>query len=218
MTTSDPTWRGGRLPSASQPTTPSQRERYDSLIAHAGVLLASGGEDGLTMKELSQRAGVALSTVYRYFPSKQWLILAVAVHRRWALSADSSRPVFHTGKPSERAAGWLLENFRHEQSEPLLIAAIRRAGYTADRETRAVIEQLRDGFLQNLIEDAGPFAAEQMPVLDLIVEVADQVSSRAGAGLLTQREARFRLLTVCALLDLGSETLDDLAAAAVASG
>ncbi|GLI28590.1 hypothetical protein ARHIZOSPH14_28320 [Agromyces rhizosphaerae] len=181
-------------------------------------MLESGGDEALQMKELSTRADVALSTVYRYFPSKQWLILAVAVHRRRELASDPSRPTFRDGPASERAAGWLLENFRRELAEPLFFDAVRRAGYTAGRETRGVIEQLRDGFLRHLIEDAGPFAAEQIPLLDLIVEVADQVSSRSGAGLITPREARFRLLAVCALLDLGSEAIDGLATAAVTSG
>ncbi len=218
MSPSSSAQRGERLPSASQPTTPAQRQRYDALVTEARLLLETGGDEALQMKEVSQRAGVALSTAYRYFPSKQWLILAVAVHRRWALAADPSRPVFRTGKPSERAAGWLLDNFRRELAEPLLVDAIRRAGYTAGREARVIIEQLRDGFLQHLIEDAGPFTADQIPVLDLIIEVADQVSSRSGAGLLTPREARFRLLTVCALLDLSSETIDELTTAAVTAG
>lgn len=195
----------------------AQRQRYHSLITEARALLESGGEDALQMKELSQRAGVALSTIYRYFPSKQWLILAVAVHRRRELAADPSRPLFREGKPSERAAGFLLENYRRERAEQSLVEAVRRSGYVSSRETRAVIEQLRDGFLQHLMEDAGPFTADQIPILDLIIEVADQISSRAATGLLTPREARFRVLIICAMLDLGSGTINDLATAAVAA-
>lgn len=204
-----------RLPSASQPSTPAQRRRYFALIDGARAMLESGGEEALHMKGLARHADVALSTVYRYFPSKQWLILAVAIHRRRELAGDPARATFQTGDPSERTAGFLLENFRREQAESLLIDAIRRASYAANRETRDLVEQLRDGFLQNLVEDAGPFTVEHFPILDLIVEVADQVSFRSGTGLLSPRDARFRLLLICEMLDLDSEKISDLTTAAV---
>lgn len=215
MNNSIPVRPGERFPSASQPSTPAQRQRYYRLISEARALLEGGGESALQMKEVSRRADVALSTVYRYFPSKQWLILAVAIHRRREMAADTSRPLFTTGKPSERAAGFLLENYRHELAESSFIDAIRRASYVAGRENRDLVEQLRNEFLQNLIEDAGPFTADQIPILDLLVEVADQVSSRSGAGLLSPRETRFRLLLICAMLDLSTETIDELATSAV---
>ncbi|GAA1705889.1 TetR family transcriptional regulator [Microbacterium sediminicola] len=207
--------RTEQLPSASQPSTPAQRQRYATLIAEAKSLLESGGDDALQMKELSRRTGVALSTIYRYFPSKQWLILAVAVHRRRELAADPSRILFHEGKASERVAGFLLENQRREHTEQSLIEAVRGAGYVASRDIRDVIEQLRDEFLQHLITDAGPFSADQLPILDLIIEVADQVSSRSSAGFLTAREARFRLLMICELLDLSPEHISEIATSAV---
>lgn len=43
--------------------------------------MAVGGEDMLQMKELAQRAGVSLATLYRYFPSKDHVLLAIALGR-----------------------------------------------------------------------------------------------------------------------------------------
>jgi hypothetical protein len=49
------------------PVTPAQRERYDRVVAAAEVLFA-GGEEAVQMKDLAQRAGLSLATLYRYFP------------------------------------------------------------------------------------------------------------------------------------------------------
>ncbi len=44
-------------------------------------MLAAGGEDALQMKDLSQRAGVSLATLYRYFPAKDHVLLAILLSR-----------------------------------------------------------------------------------------------------------------------------------------
>src|ERR1700760_1155324 len=64
------------------PSTPAQHDRYQRMLQMATSMLASGGEDALQMKELADRAAVSLATLYRYFPSKDHLLLAIA-HARY---------------------------------------------------------------------------------------------------------------------------------------
>ncbi|MEW5535778.1 TetR family transcriptional regulator, partial [Streptomyces virginiae] len=46
-------------------------------ILHASAQLASrGGFDAVQMREVAEAAGVALGTLYRYFPSKVHLLVA----------------------------------------------------------------------------------------------------------------------------------------------
>jgi len=44
-------------------------------------MLAAGGEDALQMKDLSQRAGVSVASLYRYFPAKDHVLLAILLSR-----------------------------------------------------------------------------------------------------------------------------------------
>ena len=64
---------------------PSARDR---ILAAATAILAAGGEDALQMKDLSQRAGVSLATLYRYFPAKDHVLLAILLSRYTAALAQ----------------------------------------------------------------------------------------------------------------------------------
>lgn len=64
-----------RVPAA--PTAPSQVVRRARILRSAAKMGAVHGYDGVQMQEVAKDAGVALGTVYRYFPSKTQLFLAV---------------------------------------------------------------------------------------------------------------------------------------------
>lgn len=53
-------------------------ERRETIIAETRKMLVEGGLEGLNMRELAERSGVAISTVYNLFSSKDQLV-AVAV-------------------------------------------------------------------------------------------------------------------------------------------
>ncbi len=55
--------------------TPSQRARRERML-QAALSLALGGYDAVQMREVAERADVALGTLYRYFPSKVHLLVA----------------------------------------------------------------------------------------------------------------------------------------------
>ena len=58
-----------------------QQARYERVIAAATQVLSEGGQEAVQMKDLAQRAGVSLATLYRYFPAKDYLLLAVSLSR-----------------------------------------------------------------------------------------------------------------------------------------
>jgi AcrR family transcriptional regulator len=51
--------------------------RHNAIIAAAGALAAEAGINAVQIEPVSQRAGVATGTVYRYFPSKTELVAAL---------------------------------------------------------------------------------------------------------------------------------------------
>jgi AcrR family transcriptional regulator len=56
--------------------TPVQQRRRRRIIDAAMALAAEGGYDAVQMREVAARADVALGTLYRYFPSKEQLLIA----------------------------------------------------------------------------------------------------------------------------------------------
>ena len=61
--------------------TPVQRRRRQRIVAAAVALAADGGYDAVQMREVALRAEVALGTLYRYFASKEHLLVsALAEH------------------------------------------------------------------------------------------------------------------------------------------
>jgi TetR/AcrR family transcriptional regulator, cholesterol catabolism regulator len=67
--------------------TPSQRARRDEIIRVAMQLLEQRDYDRIQIREVAEAAGVALGTLYRYFPSKEQLYAHVLVS--WSESFDT---------------------------------------------------------------------------------------------------------------------------------
>lgn len=62
---------------AAAPSSPSQKARHRHILRAAANLAAENGLDRVQMHEVAKEAGVAISTLYRYFPSKTYLFTAV---------------------------------------------------------------------------------------------------------------------------------------------
>ncbi len=56
--------------------TPVQRQRRHRIVAAAVALAADGGYEAVQMREVAVRADVALGTLYRYFASKEHLLVS----------------------------------------------------------------------------------------------------------------------------------------------
>jgi AcrR family transcriptional regulator len=67
--------------------TAAQLERRRRVLAAVVDLVAAGRLDDVGMKEVAERSGVALGTIYRYFASRDHLAAAALVE--WAGSLDA---------------------------------------------------------------------------------------------------------------------------------
>jgi TetR/AcrR family transcriptional regulator, cholesterol catabolism regulator len=70
--------------------TRNQAARRERVIRAARELAAEGGYDAVQMRDVAARGEVALGTIYRYFPSKDALLLAVMVQWLGDLEAGVS--------------------------------------------------------------------------------------------------------------------------------
>ena len=61
----------------AEPTSPDQKERYQRILRAAARHGAAKGLERMQMLDVARDAGVAIATLYRYFPSKTHLFTAL---------------------------------------------------------------------------------------------------------------------------------------------
>jgi AcrR family transcriptional regulator len=192
------------------PSTQAQHDRYQRMLQMATAMLASGGEDALQMKELAERAVVSLATLYRYFPSKDHLLLAITRSRyeNALRRVASEQPRGVTVR--ERVTGHLLREFRAEQRDQRLTAALVRVATDIRPEYQPVIadiQQLHLRVLEHVATAGGPVDAGLRRRLLIVLDVFGAATGRWLAGVSSAAEARFQIRVGCYLLgDIGKET------------
>lgn len=62
-----------------RPTQVRSRQRFEQVLDAAGALIVERGLGPITMTDIAERAGMAVTAVYRYFPSKQSVVRELAL-------------------------------------------------------------------------------------------------------------------------------------------
>ena len=111
---------------AAEPSSPRQKARHQKILRVAADLAAQNGLDHVQMAEVAKEAGVALGTLYRYFPSKIYLFTAVMADQvEWL---DRNAPVPDADRDPEEAVHALLVNAgRRLLRRPALAAALMQS-------------------------------------------------------------------------------------------
>ncbi len=120
--------------------TPSQRARRERILDAAVELAAEGGYDAVQMREVAERAEVALGTLYRYFPSKTHLLVS-AMGRTFAQLRDNARVgAGSAGTARERVYRVVATVTRFLAANRRLSGAMLRALMAADASAAAEVE------------------------------------------------------------------------------
>jgi AcrR family transcriptional regulator len=115
------------MPAATRPEgalTRSQAARRERVIRAALELGAEGGYDAVQMRDVATRADVALGTIYRYFPSKDALLLGVMVHWLGDLEQRVTRRPPAGATTVERIMDVLERALRSMDRQPMLTTAV----------------------------------------------------------------------------------------------
>jgi AcrR family transcriptional regulator len=186
------------------PSTPAQHGRHERILQAAAAMIAAGGEDMLQMKDLAQRADVSLATLYRYFPSKDHVLLAIARDRfETALRRVTGEPP-DGATVQERVTNHLLREFHAEQRDQKLTAILTRAVTDTRSDYREILRQVRDlhmAVLQQVAVAGRPLSPEQRWRLLITLEVFGAATRRWLAGVSSAAEARFEIRMGCHLLN-----------------
>jgi TetR/AcrR family transcriptional regulator, cholesterol catabolism regulator len=170
-------------------------------------MLEEGGEDALQMKELAERSDVSLSTLYRYFPSKQHLILTILTERYLESQQRLRREEYQGDTVSERVANYLIRALRSQQRQPAFSAAVRNALIQAGPELSTLLETVHNAYVETIRIAAGPMTSTQLDTLMIVIGVADFAAGQWLAGQVSPAEARAYIVTASRLLDLPDEAI-----------
>lgn len=168
------------VPPVDAPMTDVQRARQERMLDVAAELATSGGYDAVQMRAVASGAEVALGTLYRYFPSKEHLLVSVMLRQVETLSERLSvRPaggVTASERVDEilgRATGALLR-------QPEFTTAVMRALVAGDGSVVPAVRRVREAMHSIVLEAMGtpatdldddPDAARDVLVADLLEEV-----------------------------------------------
>lgn len=145
--------RTAALATRRQPLQQRAKDSVDAILRTAAVLLDEVGVEGFNTNLLAQRAGVRVRTVYRYFPNKYSVIVAVtdAMSRRWDSWMTGYYTVLATPDGDwRRALRTMLKKWlRHTRSEPGSVAVLQAINATP--ELRELHDRIFDGICGKLV-------------------------------------------------------------------
>ena len=174
------------------------------------------------MKEVALRADVAVGTLYRYFPSKDHVLLAIALDRYEVALQKLEKSPARGATPGARVADYLLRQFRAEQREPLVTAATARVIHDTDRKYTFMLERIsgaQQRILRHVARGDGPeIGAARERTLVLVASCFGSATRGWLSGVSSSADARFQIKLACCLLDLPEAQLDATLAEAVSLG
>ena len=182
----------------------NRRRTTERIVASTADLVRNSGNAEFSMPDVAEASGVALRTVYRYFPTRQDLVDALATV---ADQATGSLP-----RGLDEIGPWLAEAWHNLLAEEALLRAqhLGPAG-AAIRKSRA--SQHR-ALTEHLVQKVAPELAPEE--LADIVDVAMLVSSSTAMfeyldvlDVSAERGARLAGKTIGALIAAANQAKDD---------
>lgn len=187
---------------AAEPNSAEQHARYDRILDAAAQLGAAKELERVRMQEVAELAGVAIGTLYRYFPSKTHLFVAVMVDRIDRMGIRlSSRPRVG-GSPAASVYDVLLQATRALVRAPLLANAMIQSAASSNAAAvpdAARIDRHFDGLLLAAAGIAEP-TVRDATVVRLLVALWFGLVRSALNGRMSIPEVESDLRVACDLL------------------
>jgi TetR/AcrR family transcriptional regulator, cholesterol catabolism regulator len=180
----------------------AQRERRRRILDATLALASKGGYDAVQMREVAERADVALGTLYRYFPSKIHLLVSELGREFEQTKEKLDRRLIPGDTAADRVVHVLHKVTKNMQREPLLTEAMTRAFMFADPAVASEVNAVAT-LMEQLLTDAmhaGEPSADERAIARVIGDVwlsnlVAWVTRRASAAdVANQLELAARLL------------------------
>jgi AcrR family transcriptional regulator len=189
---------------AAAPSSPSQKARHRRILRVAADLAAEKGLDRVQMHEVAKDAGVAIGTLYRYFPSKTYLFTAVMAEQVDRL--DSRTPPLRPGQtPDDAVYDVLVTASRQLYHRPTLASALLQSQNSAHAakvpEAGRIDRTFRDLLLRAL--GATDPTAQDVTAVWLLIQCWYGLLTSALNGRTSLPDAEADLRLACRLLLAG---------------
>ncbi|WP_186629169.1 TetR family transcriptional regulator [Rhodococcus sp. BP22] len=187
---------------AAEPSSVEQHARHVRIIQAAAALGAEKELARVQMHDVAKAAGVAIGTLYRYFPSKTHLFVAVMVDQIDRMGSGLTKRNSSTTLPSDAVYGVLVRATRGLLLQPLLSAAMIQSTTTANVTAVPDAGKVDRAFRQILLEAAGietPTEAD-LTALRLVVQLWFGVIQSCLNGRVSFLDAELDIRRGCDLL------------------
>jgi TetR/AcrR family transcriptional regulator, cholesterol catabolism regulator len=155
--------------------TDSQRARRRRIIEAAVALASKGGYDGVQMRDVAEGAGVALGTLYRYFPSKVHLLVAAMREQTEQLRSGIHKRPFEADTAQERVLHILRRATRALERDPNLTGAMLRALMFADSSAASDADAVSWNVMDLIVRAISGEGQEASSEEEAIARVLEQV-------------------------------------------
>ena len=190
---------------AAEPTSPRQRARRRRILRAAERLGAESDLEHVQMQEVARRSGVAIATLYRYFPSKTHLFIGVMAYQIEQLSeALVARPQ-PDGSAADCAFDVLVRANRSLLRTPFLVATMMKSANGANVEAIADVVKI-DNTMRDIVLTAARMdtpTADDLAVVRVLLQAWSGILAASLSGRLSMLDAESDLKLACQLL-LGS--------------
>lgn len=163
-----------------KPRADAERNRQKLLDAARAAFTANGGL--VSMDEVARAAGVGIGTLYRHFPNRDELVIAV-YRNDMAKLLEAARRMAEAEAPLESLRSWLLLFIDHLGTKVILADAVK--ALVGDQAHDAVATEQLNSSLRLLIERAvasGDIAASSIEPLDLVRAIYGVATASPGAN------------------------------------
>ncbi|MEU1351226.1 TetR family transcriptional regulator [Streptomyces sp. NPDC005786] len=138
----------------AEPSSPRQRARRQSILKVAADIAASTGLERVQMQEVAKSAGVAIATLYRYFPSKTHLFTALMADQIEGFAARVPERPAGT-RPEDAVFETLGSATRNLLRRPALATAMIQSANAARASTVPDLARIDSGFIDLLVRAWG---------------------------------------------------------------
>jgi AcrR family transcriptional regulator len=175
--------------------TSGQLARRAKIIEAVIGLIADLGADAVQMRDVAQRSGVALATVYRYFRSKEHLVAAAL--EDWQKKLTRRTLAAHhpmTDAPLVDILNYLERAQRAFHRNPKMTALMLQTMMSNEPEAKAAIDHMNQTTTEMFVRLLEGLPAEDIPYISFGLNAA-LTSALSGvlAGMLTFEESRAKV-------------------------
>lgn len=130
--------------------TAAQRNRREAIVATAIELLTDREHGQIHMRDIADRSGVALATLYRYFASKDLLFAHAVVAWGQAFVSSARRRAGNAASDEERMQQTFRRTIKAYERWPNFYRLIAALEMTEDAEARQVFQAFSAQYQESL--------------------------------------------------------------------